>query len=55
VGEALKTVKLVNVATPAEMKIEFGGGVLEMRCAYAKRTDGMYSDNQIREVLMAKL
>jgi hypothetical protein len=55
VGEALKTVKLVNVATPADMKIEFGGGVLEMRCAYAKRTDGMYSDNQIREVLMAKL
>jgi hypothetical protein len=31
------------------------GGVLEMHCAYALRTDGMYGDNEIREVLMAKL
>jgi hypothetical protein len=37
------------------MKIDFDGGVLEMHCAYALRTDGMYSDNEIRKVLMAKL
>jgi hypothetical protein len=37
------------------MKINFDGGVLEMHCAYALRTDGMYSDNEIREVLMSKL
>jgi len=55
VREGLKTVKLRNVATPAEMKIAFGGGVLEMHCAYAQRTDGMHSDNQIREVLMQGL
>ena len=33
----------------------FDDGVLEMHCAYALRTDGMYNDNEIREVLMAKL
>jgi hypothetical protein len=55
VGDGLKLVKLANAASPAQMKISFEGGVLEMHCAYAQRTDGMYSDNQIREVLMAKL
>lgn len=55
VQAGLKRVKLGNVATPAEMKISFGGGVLEMHCAYAQRTEGMYSDNQIREVLMQGL
>jgi 2-methylaconitate cis-trans-isomerase PrpF len=55
VAEGLKLVKLANAATPAQMKIDFSSGVLEMHCAYAQRTDGMYSDNQIREVLMAKL
>jgi len=55
VSDGLKLVKLANAASPAQMKISFEGGVLEMHCAYAQRTDGMYSDNQIREVLMAKL
>jgi len=55
VGDGLKLVKLANVAAPAQMKISFEGGVLEMHCAYAQRSDGMYSDNQIRETLMAKL
>jgi hypothetical protein len=27
----------------------FDGGVLEMHCAYALRTDGMFNDNEIRE------
>lgn len=55
VKDGLKLVKLANVATPAEMSIAFLGGVLEMRCAYAHRTDGMYSDGHIREVLMKGL
>jgi hypothetical protein len=55
VGAGLKTVKLVNVPARDQMKIAFGGGVLEMHCAYALRTDGMYSDNEIREVLMKGL
>jgi hypothetical protein len=37
------------------MQCTFKDGALEMHCAYAQRTDGMFSDNQIREVLMAGL
>jgi len=55
VRDSLKLIKLKNVKDKSAMKINFDGGVLEMHCAYALRTDGMYSDNQIREVLMAKL
>ncbi|MGE0420832.1 MAG: hypothetical protein AB7O88_01130 [Reyranellaceae bacterium] len=55
VRDGLKLVKLANVATPAEMAISFSGGVLDMRCAYARRTDGMFSDGQIRDVLMKGL
>ncbi|MGH8516721.1 MAG: hypothetical protein ACREUE_04610 [Panacagrimonas sp.] len=55
VREGLKLIKLKNVKNKSDMKIAFDGGVLEMHCAYAQRTDGMYSDNQIREVLMKKL
>ena len=55
VRDGLKKIKLRNVKTPGEMKIAFDGGVLEMHCAYALRTDGMYSDNAIRDVLMKGL
>src|SRR5215813_15662492 len=55
VRDGLKKIKLKNVKDKSAMKITFDGGVLEMNCAYALRTDGMYSDNEIREVLMAKL
>ncbi len=55
VREGLKLVKLRNVKTKAEMKLAFEGGVLEMHCAYALRTDGMFSDGEIRELLIKKL
>ena len=55
VRESLKKIKLKNVKTRPEMQISFAGGVLEMHCAYAQRTDGMYSDNEIREVLLKGL
>lgn len=55
VRDGLKLVKLKNVSDKDSMQINFDGGVLEMHCAYAQRTDGMYSDNEIREVLLAKL
>lgn len=55
VRDSLKAIKLKNVKDKAQMKISFDDGVLEMHCAYALRTDGMYSDNEIREVLMSKL
>ena len=55
VREGLKQIKLKNVKTKPEMYIAFTGSVLEMHCAYAQRTDGMFSDNQIRELLVNKL
>lgn len=55
VREGLGLIKLKNVKDRGDMKIAFDGGVLEMHCAYALRTDGMYSDTQIRDVLMQKL
>src|SRR5258708_37659701 len=55
VREGLKKIKLVNVKTKADMKIAFAEGVLEMHCAYALRTDGMFGDNEIRQLLLKGL
>lgn len=55
VREGLQLVRLKNVKDRGDMRIAFDDGVLDMHCAYAQRTDGMFSDGQIREVLMAKL
>lgn len=51
VRDGLKLVKLKNVKDQAFKTIGFGGGVLEMHCPYALGASGMYSDNEIREVL----
>lgn len=55
VRDGLKQIKLKNVKTKDEMSLGFAGGVLEMRCAYALRTDGMFSDSEIRNLLIEKL
>ncbi len=55
VREGLRLIKLKNVKDKGAMTITFENGVLEMHCAYALRTDGMYSDNEIRELLIKKL
>ena len=55
VREGLKSIKLKNVKDKPAMKLAFEGGVLEMHCAYALRTDGMFSDNAIRELLLKNL
>ena len=55
VRDAVKKVRLKNVKTPAEMSMTLDGGVLEMHCAYALRTEGMFSDGAIRELLMKHL
>jgi hypothetical protein len=55
VREGLKTIKLKNVKDKSAMKMSFVGGVLEMDCAYALRTDGMFSDGEIRELLVKGL
>ena len=55
VRDGLSLIKLKNVKDKADMSISFADGVLEMRCAYALRTDGMFSDGEIRELLLTKL
>src|SRR3984893_15063446 len=55
VRDGLKQIKLQNVKDKSAMKLSFDQGVLEMHCAYAQRTDGMFSENQIRELLLDKL
>ncbi len=55
VNEGLKLIKLQNVKDKASMKMSFENGTLEMRCAYALRTDGMFSDNEICKLLTDKL
>jgi len=54
VREGLKLVKLKNVKTKEEVAMTFAGGVLEMHCAYALRTDGMISDGEIYNFLIKK-
>ena len=55
VRDSLKKIKLKNVKTKENMKISFDGGVLEMHCAYALRTDGMFDDAIIRRLLEERL
>jgi hypothetical protein len=55
VRDGLRLVKLKNVKDKSAMRMTFDAGVLEMHCAYALRTDGMFGDNQIRELLTEKL
>ena len=55
VRDGLKLIRLKNVKDKAAMRLSFDAGVLEMRCAYAQRTDGMFGDGEIRELLTKKL
>lgn len=55
VKDGLKKIKLKNVKDKALRKIDFTGGVLEMHVPYALRTEGLFSDNEIRELLMRSL
>ncbi|MEP7364862.1 MAG: hypothetical protein ABI972_16535 [Acidobacteriota bacterium] len=55
VRETLKTIKLKNVKETGDMKMEFSGGVLEMHCAYALGTTGMFRDDDIRKLLEKNL
>ena len=55
VRDGLKQVRLKNVAEPGQRHLAFAGGVLEMHCAYAQGTDGMHSDQAIRELLLGAL
>jgi hypothetical protein len=55
VRQGLRLIRLANVKDKAGMQMTFKDGVLEMKCAYALRTDGMFSDGEIRELLLRSL
>jgi hypothetical protein len=55
VRDGLKGVWLSNVNDAKDMQMGFADGILTMRCAYAKGANGMFSDGDIRELLIAKL
>jgi hypothetical protein len=55
VRAGLHLIKLKNVKHKADMHLSFDDGVLEMHCAYALGTGGMYSDGEIRDLLLKKL
>lgn len=55
VREGLRLVRLKNAKDKGAMQMTFKDGVLEMHCAYALRTDGMYGDGEIRELLVKNL
>jgi hypothetical protein len=55
VRDGLKKIKLKNVKDKSQKQMSFDSGILEMHCAYALGTDGMFSDNEIRELLVDKL
>ncbi len=55
VRDGLKKIRLKNVKDKSDMKMTFESGVLEMHCAYALRTDGMFGDGEIRQLLEQKL
>ena len=55
VKESLKKVRIVNVKDKRAKKLEFAKGLLTMTGAYADGLSGAFSDNEIRETLMAGL
>lgn len=55
VRDTLKTVRLRNVKSTDDKALAFSGGTLEMACAYAAGLSGAFSDNEIREELLAHL
>ncbi|HYM00652.1 MAG TPA: hypothetical protein VEZ90_16985 [Blastocatellia bacterium] len=55
VRDGLKLVKLRNVKTQEEKKMTFEGGVLEIHCAYALLSDGIFSDSDIAALLSRSL
>jgi hypothetical protein len=51
VRDGLKQIKLKNVKDKSGMQMSFNSGVLEMHCAYALHSDGLFSDGEIRRLL----
>jgi hypothetical protein len=55
VKNGLKKITLMNVKDKKDMKLPFNEGELAMHFAYAQRSGGMFSDNEIRNELLKAL
>jgi hypothetical protein len=55
VRDSLKSIRLKNVKSVDEKSLAFAKESLDMSCAYAAGLDGAFSDNEIREELLAHL
>jgi hypothetical protein len=55
VREGLKLVKLKNVKSESDKKLDFSAGVLEMHVPYALGASGMFDDGEIRRLLEKSL
>ena len=55
IRDGLKKIKLKNVQDKKDMKISIGVGVMEMHLAFALKADGMFSDREIRDILLKGL
>jgi len=51
IQEGLSSVSFENVKDKADNTISFSGGVLEMRCAYGQRLDGVILEGEIKKVI----
>ena len=54
-GRFSRSLSLPRGVDAERVKASFENGVLDMRCAYALGTQGMFSDNDIRALLNSKL
>ena len=55
VQDSVKVIRIKNVKSKGDKSLAFADGALEMSCAYAEGLDGAFSDNEIREELLAHL
>lgn len=55
IQDAIRAIRLRNVQSKEEMSLTVEDATLSMALNYAKGTEGYFSDNEIRNALMAKL
>lgn len=51
VQEGVNTISLENIKDMADKTISFAGGVVEMKCAYGQRLDGVIQENEIKKTI----
>ncbi len=53
--ETVRSVALRNTKEPEDKALAFADGVLTVTCAFARSPGGRFTDNEIRDFLMARL